>query len=214
MGVNTHQNLEAIIEKITTMEVDALLISGDLSHHGCAQSYQILKKILRPIESKIFVLAGNHDDNHNLEHVFSENLFKSFCLGSWEIINIDSVQVGKTSGYLSEIALSELGYLLAKSNAKYVLVVLHHPIVPMNSTWDDDLSLENPEALFEVLGKYPKVQAVMFGHAHEANEFEKHGLKIIACPSTAKQFNFETRIGFNHYQLHDNGKMDARTQWI
>jgi Icc protein len=30
---------------------------------------------------------------------------------------------------------------------------------------------------------------VLFGHAHESVEFDKNGLKIIACPSTATQFN-------------------------
>jgi Icc protein len=50
----------------------------------------------------------------------------------------------------------------------------------MNSEWDDALSLENPQDLFAVLDKYPKVQAVLFGHAHESVEFDKNGLKIIA----------------------------------
>jgi Icc protein len=42
----------------------------------------------------------------------------------------------------------------------------------MNSEWDDALSLENPQDLFAVLDKYPKVQAVLFGHAHESVEFD------------------------------------------
>lgn len=214
MGVNTHQNLIAIIQKITTMDIDALLISGDLSHYGSLKSYQILKKILNPVKNKLFVLAGNHDNKTNLKQVFATHLFKRFSLGKWEIINIDSVKANKTSGYLTKNTLNELECLLLQSTAQYIFLVLHHPIVPMNSTWDDALSLENPEELFDVLGKYPKIQAVMFGHAHEAGEFKRFNLKIIACPSTAKQFNSESRIGFNHYKLFDNGKMDIQTQWI
>jgi Icc protein len=42
----------------------------------------------------------------------------------------------------------------------------------------------------------------------------KNGLKIIACPSTATQFNDERRIGFNYYTLFDDGRLDYETQWI
>ncbi|HIM58352.1 MAG TPA: 3',5'-cyclic adenosine monophosphate phosphodiesterase CpdA [Gammaproteobacteria bacterium] len=214
MGVNSHQNLTNIIKQISTVKSDALLISGDLAHNGTVKSYEILKHILTPIQSDIFILSGNHDDANNLSTVFNKNLFNQFSLGVWEVISVDSVQVDKTSGYLTRQALIELDKRLKNSNAKYNLVVLHHPIVPMNSNWDDSLSLENPKDLFEVLVKYPKIQAVLFGHAHEAAEFSQDNIRIISCPSTALQFNNESRIGFNHYTLHDNGQLDYDTQWL
>ncbi len=214
MGVNTHQNLSDVVQQITTIKADALLISGDLSHHGSLESYQILQQILTPIQTDIFVLAGNHDNKANLAQVFGDNLFKCFSLGAWEVIGIDSVQANKTSGYLNNTSLSELDALLEQSNAKYNLLALHHPIIPISSTWDDALSLENSEELFCVLSKYPKIRVVVFGHAHQASELTKHNLKIIACPSTAKQFNQETRIGFNRYKLYDNGELSVDTQWI
>lgn len=214
MGVNTHRNLAHIIDKITPMQSDALLISGDLTHHGTLTAYKKLKKLLSPIQSNLFVLAGNHDDPHNLATVFSAHLFNKISIGMWDIINIDSVQAKKTSGYLTKDALLELDKQLANSKSKYSLLVLHHPIVPMDSTWDDALSLENPQDLFTVLDKYPKIQAVLFGHAHESAEFKRKGLKIIACPSTAVQFTDEKRIGFNYYTLHNNGYLECKTQWI
>ncbi|MBE8189377.1 MAG: hypothetical protein HAW58_00570 [Candidatus Thioglobus sp.] len=103
---------------------------------------------------------------------------------------------------------------LKNSNSKYILLTLHHPIVPLKSTWDDDLSLENPQELFEILDKYPKIQAVIFGHAHQAGEFRRKNLRIFSCPSTAKQFDAEDKIGFNHYQLGDNGKIKMQTKWL
>ncbi|CAC9644937.1 3',5'-cyclic-nucleotide phosphodiesterase (EC 3.1.4.17) [uncultured Gammaproteobacteria bacterium] len=214
LGVNTHQNLAHIIDKIAPIQSDALLISGDLTHHGTLTSYKKLKKLLAPIQSNIFVLAGNHDDAHNLATVFPAYLFNKISIGAWEIISVDSVQAKKTSGYLTKDVLLELDKQLSNSKSKYILVVLHHPIVPMCSTWDDSLSLENPQDLFTILDKYLKIQAVLFGHAHESAEFERNGLKIIACPSTAVQFTDEKRIGFNHYTLHNNGHLEYKTQWI
>ncbi len=214
MGVNTHINLKKIINKIININIDALLISGDLTHNGTITSYKTLQQILSPVQTRILVIPGNHDINNNLNIIFSKNLFSQFTLGKWKIISTNSVQISKTSGFLTKDELIKLDLNLAQSTAKYILIVLHHPIVPMNSTWDDSLSLENPKALFNVLDKYPKIQAILFGHAHQMAKFNRLGVKIISCPSTALQFNNETKIGFNHYTLHDNGQLIIDTQWI
>ncbi|SMN15152.1 3',5'-cyclic-nucleotide phosphodiesterase [uncultured Candidatus Thioglobus sp.] len=214
LGVDSQKNLATVVNKITTLPSDALLISGDLTHNGTLQSYKILKKILSPIQTDIFVIEGNHDNFEHLNAEFSSCLFTQFTLGLWDIISINSVQIGKTSGFVSQHALAKLDQQLSHSSAKYSLVVLHHPIVSMNSTWDDTLSLENPDDLFALLKRHPKIQAALFGHAHESAEFNKNGIKIIACPSTAVQFNHESRIGFNHYTLLDDGQLHYTTQWI
>ncbi|MDC3329359.1 metallophosphoesterase, partial [Candidatus Thioglobus sp.] len=53
MGVDSQKNLQSVIKYIQTVKSDALLISGDLTHHGTLSSYQILKKILSPIKQPI-----------------------------------------------------------------------------------------------------------------------------------------------------------------
>jgi Icc protein len=214
MGVNSTKNLTKIIQQINKLDFDALLISGDLTHNGTLNSYHILKKILSPINQPIFVIAGNHDNPNNLAQVFEDNLFKTFKLGDWEVININSVQTLKTSGFVHQKNLQQLDKLLSKSNSKYIIVVLHHPIVPMNSSWDDKLSLENPQDLFKILDKHSKIRTVLFGHSHESAQFFHTGFNIISCPSTALQFNQETRIGFNKYSLNNNGTINYTTKWI
>ncbi|WXT99409.1 MAG: 3',5'-cyclic adenosine monophosphate phosphodiesterase CpdA [Catillopecten margaritatus gill symbiont] len=213
MGVNSQQNLTRVIDEIALLESDALLISGDLTHNGTLTSYKILKQLLSPVQSDIFVIGGNHDSD-NITAIFDDCLFKKISLGTWDIISVNSVQANKTSGFLPKNTLIKLDTQLNNSSAKHILIVLHHPIVPMKSTWDDTLSLENPEDLFTILAKHDKIQAVLFGHAHESAEFEKDGLKIIACPSTAVQFTDEKRIGFNYYTLNDDGHLHYETRWI
>ena len=73
MGVDSHANLSAIVSMISQKKYDALLISGDLAHSGTLQSYQKLKKILKPIETEIYVLPGNHDDFSNLSQIFNQS---------------------------------------------------------------------------------------------------------------------------------------------
>ncbi len=214
MGVNSQASLKKIVARITTLKNDALLITGDLTHHGTCQSYQKLKQILTPITTDIFAIAGNHDNLGNFKTELGAYLFDTITLGSWDIVQINSVQMHQTSGFVTTQALTKLDAQLQNSKNKHIIIVLHHPIVPMNSTWNDALSLKNPQDLFKVLDKYPKIRVTLFGHAHEAAEFSKNGLKIIACPSTALQFNNEKRIGFNYYTLFDNGHLSYETQWI
>ena len=57
MGVDSQANLGAIVSTISKHYYDALLISGDLTHNGTLESYQKLRKILNPIETKIYVLT-------------------------------------------------------------------------------------------------------------------------------------------------------------
>ena len=214
MGVDTHTNLALVVNAITRHNCDTLLITGDLTHNGTLNSYQVLQRMLMPIESRVVVLSGNHDQIKNLNQVFSEQLVSKFSLGNWEIITIDSTQSSKTSGYVTKQALDQLDQDLQNSVAKYNIVALHHPIVSMQSDWDDSLSLENADELFNVMNKYPKIKAVLWGHAHQASEFNNGDVVLISCPSTALQFDNETRIGFNHYRLHDDGKLEYNTQWI
>nr|ACX30441.1 metallophosphoesterase [uncultured Candidatus Thioglobus sp.] len=214
MGVDTHSNLKKIIDKITTVNFDTLLISGDLAHNGTPGSYQTLKEILSPLQNNIVVMPGNHDNAENLSQLFGKNLAPNFSLGDWEIITADSVQVAQTSGFLTQNTLLNLDLSLKNTKAKYNVVVLHHPPVPMQSNWDDTLSLKNCDEFFSVIDKYPKIKAILWGHAHQATDFKRGKLKLISCPSTALQFDNEKRIGFNHYKLYDNGNLEFDTQWL
>jgi Icc protein len=214
MGVDTHSNLKKVINKINTLDFEKLLISGDLAHNGTLNSYQLLKEILMPLQDNLIIMPGNHDNAKNLNLLFSQNLISNFSLGNWEIITTNSVQQSKTSGYLTKNALSTLDASLKNTEAKYNIVVLHHPPVPMQSNWDDALSLKNCDEFFSVIDKYPKIKAILWGHAHQEKEFKRGKIRLISCPSTALQFDSEKRIGFNRYTLYDNGNLKYDTQWL
>ena len=214
MGVDSQANLSAIVSMISQKNYDALLISGDLAHSGTLESYQKLKTILKPIETKIYVLPGNHDDFSNLSQIFNQSSLCNFIIGCWEVITIDSVQAGKVSGRLNDEQLHSLSQQISLSSAKYIALCLHHPLVSMESDWDDEMSLENPDDLFDVIDQYDNIKAVMWGHAHQCSEFNRKGVKLFSCPSTALQFNGSSSIGYNHYTLNDNGEIYCKTQWL
>ena len=214
MGIDTQANLGAIVSMISNKNYDALLISGDLAHNGTLESYQKLQKILNPIETEIYVLPGNHDDLSNLSQIFNQSYLCNFIIGCWEVITIDSVQVGKVSGRLNDEQLHSLSQQISSSSAKYIALCLHHPPVSMQSDWDDDMSLENPDDLFAVIDQFDNIKAVMWGHAHQCSEFNRNGVKLFSCPSTALQYNGQSGIAYNHYTLNEDGEIYCKTQWL
>ncbi len=214
LGVDSQANLGSIVSMISDQNYDVLLISGDLAHNGTLESYQKLQKILNPIETEIYVLPGNHDDFSNLSQVFNQSSLCNFIIGCWEIITLDSVQSGKVSGRLSDEQLHSLSQQISSSSAKYIALCLHHPPVSMQSDWDDEMSLENPDDLFAVIDQFDTIKAVMWGHAHQCCEFNRNGVKLFSCPSTALQFNGQSGIAYNHYTLNEDGEIYCKTQWL
>ena len=214
MGVDSQANLSTIVSTISKHNYDALLISGDLAHNGTLESYKKLRKILNPIEAKIYVLPGNHDDLSNLSQIFHQSSLCNFIIGCWEVITIDSVQVGKVSGRLTDEQLHSLSQQISSSSAKYIALCLHHPPVSMQSDWDDEMSLENPEDLFAVIDQFDNIKAIMWGHAHQSSESNRNGVKLFSCPSTALQYDGQPGIGYNHYTLNDEGEIYCKTQWL
>jgi len=214
MGVDSEANLSAIVSNISKHYYDALLISGDLTHNGTLESYQKLWKILNSIETKIYVLPGNHDDLSNLSQIFNQSSLCNFIIGCWEVITINSTQVGKVSGRLNDEQLHSLSQQISSSSAKYIALCLHHPPVSMQSDWDDEMSLENPEDLFAVIDQFNNIKAIMWGHAHQCHESNRNGVKLFSCPSTALQYDGHPGIGFNHYTLYDDGEIYCKTQWL
>ncbi len=214
MGVDSQANLACVVEDIYKQSYDALIFSGDLSHNGTINSYIRINEILKPLNNKTYILPGNHDNESNLAKIFDNSLLINFKLNDWEIISIDSVQNEKVSGYLSEQKLQTLVNEIKQSRAKYIVLCLHHPVVPMQSSWNDDLSLENSEDFFGAISQFPRVRAIIWGHAHQSSEFKFGNIKLFSCPSTAVQFCGPSGIGYNHYTLHDNGEINCKTQWL
>ncbi len=237
------QNLSAVVQTIAKIPADVLLLSGDLSQHGTPNSYQLLQKILAPLIKKpknnsnrtpnllpnLLLIAGNHDNLAHLTQQFSpseiqqhsaqnsapqQKLTQTAALGNWEIITTHSARANHVSGYLTKNTLAQLKYHLQNTTAKHNIIAMHHPPVPMLSDWDDALSLTNAQDFFNLIADYPKIKGVIWGHAHQAGEFTRGNLRLIACPSTAHQFNDEPRIGFNQYQLFSSGDFTCQTHWI
>ncbi len=213
-GADSQKNLSSIVNSITSRNYDAIIISGDLSHNGTASSYSLLKEIIKPISVNLTIVPGNHDNKLNLSSAFSQNYLTTLTIADWEIISMDSVQDNKTSGLLTKDELKLLAEKILASTKKFIVLCLHHPPIAMNSDWDDKKSLENSDDFFNTIDQFSNIKAVIWGHAHQGSEFNRNDVKLFSCPSTALQFNGSEMIGYNHYNLSNEGEINCETVWL
>ena len=58
--------------------IDAVLVSGDISDDGSAESYEIFKSVLKTLNLPLFVVPGNHDQRFEFR-----NALRKHDLGLW-----------------------------------------------------------------------------------------------------------------------------------
>ena len=118
--------------------------------------------------------------------------------------------------------MNRLSDIVGKSAAKHVMVCLHHPPVPMGSTWLDTVGLENGAEFLQKRSSLGRVRLVVFGHVHQAYDEEHQGIRIIATPSTCRQFlpgSDEFALddrppAYRRITLRGDGGNDAELVWL
>ncbi|EQD62994.1 Ser/Thr protein phosphatase [mine drainage metagenome] len=135
---------------------------------------------------------------------------------------LDSVQAGQAGGVLSPASLAALDAALEQAGERHVLVCLHHHPVPMGSRWLDRVALANPEALFAVIDKHPRVRGLLWGHVHQSFDALRNGVRLLATPSTCAQFRPRTEqfevdplpAAYRTLELRADGSIATELVWV
>ncbi|MBU3673059.1 MAG: phosphodiesterase [Sinobacteraceae bacterium] len=224
-GVATLASLHRVLRHAAAeiSAADALLLTGDLVHDDAA-GYGHLQQSLGSLDKAVLAIAGNHDDPQQLAIVLSAAPFRvggTHTFGDWCVILLDTHQPGAVEGHLSD---DELGRLEAALEAqpRHVLVVMHHPPVPMGSRWLDAIGLINAESFWRIIDRHDCVRGVLWGHAHQAFDASRGSIKLMATPSSCVQFAVGTEQfalddkppGYRSVVLHPNGRIDTCVRWV
>ncbi len=227
LGLQTEASLKAVLEEIKelTPKPQRLLLTGDLSQDESLASYQRLYQQLEPLRIPAYWLPGNHDQLDLMQETLTTPPTygdKSFQLGGWQFVLLNSAVPGRVYGYLSGETLDWLDKQLYNSPDTPTLVALHHPPFSVNSSWIDTSRLQNPEELFAVLDRHPQVRLVLFGHIHQHFERDRAGVRYLASPSSSIQFKpksdqfalDEIQPGYRLLWLYQNGKFETAVKRV
>jgi 3',5'-cyclic AMP phosphodiesterase CpdA len=201
--------LEIVLEHLETLEIDFLLLPGDLTQHGEPENHTWLQKRLESLPFPVYVVPGNHDvpsllpmDNsigfkdfpHYYRSLGYENHHRLYytreVLPGVQLVALNSNQFdasGEQLGCLNEEQLVWLEQVLAAVKDQLVLVMIHHNVVEhlpgqAHHPLGSRYMLDNAPVLRRML-RDAGVKLIFTGHLHIQDVAHSEGIYDITTGS-------------------------------
>ena len=225
--INTKQSLQAVLDHCAARYPDAdfWLFTGDISQTGAKESYAQFESAIREYDVPVYCVPGNHDTPQLLRQVVPEcpvDSIRVISLGRFSLVLISTWIADEHHGMISPRCLAQLREHLQNSKDRLNVVVLHHPPVPVNSEWLDEIALQNNSDFMQILDDHPAELLVMFGHVHQSVDQQFNRLRFLSTPSTCHQFKPNTPVhrtdplppAYRFVELDASGCIDTRVHYI
>ncbi len=220
-GVPTWNTFESVLADVQRRHgtLDYLVLTGDLAQDEALATYFMLREALAAWAGRYRIIPGNHDDREMLREAFPD-LFPrdagtlNFVVhtGGWKIIGLDSHIPGEVRGCVDGAQLEWLKRELEQSASAPALLFVHHPPVPIDVAWIDELGLEQAAGLVQMVEATPAVKVVCAGHVHQEFSGRIGEAAMYTTPSTCVQFgaraekSFDTKMaGYRSFTLTADG---------
>ncbi len=220
--LNTRDSFEAVKSAVVKAggNLDMLLVTGDLSQDGSADSYRYLAQQFDQFGLPSFWLPGNHDERDALEKHFTGKQIhasKQILAGAWQIIMLDSTIRGEVHGRVAEAQLTFLDDALRQYPDRHALVCLHHQALKTGSEWIDIKGLRDGAKLRARLAQHGNIRAVLWGHVHQEFHRSIDGVEWMSTPSSCVQFKPGSKefalgmeaAGYRHLRLNADGSLET-----
>lgn len=207
-----------IIKKLS--DIDAIIISGDLSNDGSEWSYRYIDNQFASIGIPTYCCPGNHDNIDFLSHKFEPEFLQfknNIYLEGWKFYFLNTViadendyQQNMAKGMISEKDLMILEDSL-KNNDAPSAIVFHHPAKEPGG-WLNRRLLENRDKFNKMISRYSHVRLVLYGHIHYSIQHEQDSIIYSSAPSIGYAFDkelpkfhiAEKKEGFNLIEIQEN----------
>jgi 3',5'-cyclic AMP phosphodiesterase CpdA len=207
--------LETVLKHLEKLDIDFLLLPGDLTQHGEPENHAWVQQRLSQLPFPAYVIPGNHDvpvpfaDQQSISWTDFPNYYRKFgydnpanlyytcqIMPGVRLIGLNSNQFdeqGKQIGRLDDAQLEWLKGFLAEAQNELVLVMVHHNVVEhVPGQSDHPLAsrymLENAPVLLQILEKFG-VQLVFTGHLH---------VQDIACQQGVYDITTGSLVSYPH----------------
>lgn len=220
-GWDVARAFDAVLTQALTAypAADALILGGDLVDDLSVAGYQRLNACLATLDRPILAVAGNHDHPARMAaHLSCCVVHEALTLGAWQLVGIDTHVEAAEHGAVSTSTRAALERQLARCVGP-TLLVLHHPPVPVGTPWIDAIGLRRPEALAQVIDRYPQVRGLVAGHVHQSFSGTFAGRPLWTTPATMRQFlpgardfaeDHQAAPGYRCIRLEDDGHLSSR----
>lgn len=202
--VNTAFNLMACVKHLRglTKPPDLILMTGDLTDFGRPEEYELLRKLIAPLEMPVYVIPGNHDERGNLLKAFHDHAylqanteFLHYVVDEYplRLIGLDTTIPGESHGEMCSVRLEWLDQQLRNKPDKPTLLFMHHPPIKTGIEHMDVQNCKNGEALGTLIEKHPQVFQILCGHVHRPIHSQWHGVTVTIAPSSSHYVALDLR---------------------
>jgi 3',5'-cyclic AMP phosphodiesterase CpdA len=220
--LDTAAALERTVGRIVDLRarvgpVSALLVTGDVTDDGMAESYARFRAIGLPV----LAIPGNHDRREPMRAAFADTgLMPESGALNWicdlpglRVIGLDTLVEGESGGCLGPATLGFLADALEAAPDGPVLIALHHPPFPCGIGFMDAIGLSDAYDLVDILRSVRREVRLVCGHIHNIQFATVGGCSALSAPALCSTIDFDFRddapAGFldspGGFLLHDWG---------
>ena len=203
-GFNACEHLQSIVPDLIATKADGLLIAGDAAQLiGEKEDYTVLLELIKPVADTMptYIALGNHDDRENFFAMVTQHFGDRQPVEdkfvtvidhpATRIVILDSLMyTRKRGGFLGKGQRDWLATYLPANTDRPVVLVFHHTL------GEGDNDLLDGERLFRLLEPHRHVKALIHGHSHRWELYERQGIKIINLPTVAHIWTPDQPIGW------------------
>lgn len=200
LGFDPIRNFEACLAHVAAFHADAerIVITGDLTHHGRAESYEQLKAILAgsPLRGRLAprLLIGNHDNRETFASVFTSAQRDDGGYVQWVeetdaglFVYLDTAEPGTHAGHYDAARQSWLRRVLedAEASGKPAWLFMHHNPRSVHVANADAIGIVQEADFHVILRRYREtIRHIFFGHCHFTLSGQVCGIPFSAPRST------------------------------
>jgi 3',5'-cyclic AMP phosphodiesterase CpdA len=223
---------ESVLEHLAQLDLDFLLIPGDLTQHGEPDNHSWLQQRLAKLPFPVYVVPGNHDvpvlmaDQQSIAFVDFPYYYRKFgyenpqqlyyssqLMPGVRLIGLNSNSFNDQAQQIGRLDSEQLRWLeevLAAAKNELVLVMVHHNVVehlPNQSCHPmaNRYMLENSGELVQLLQRYG-VNLVFTGHLH---------VQDVACAEGVYDITTGSLVSYPHpYRVLEYHRDNYGRQWL
>ena len=226
-GVVTYDTLQSVVAhcRDSDFEADLIALTGDIIQDDSDEAYRHCRELVSSLGLPVLCVPGNHDPREQMRALLPDSPF-DYCgaveSGDWLIVGIDSCSEGRAGGSIAAGEFTRMETAIEASACPNIMICLHHPPVPMHSRWLDTVGLDNGAEFLAHASASGRVRVAIFGHVHQDYDAVHEGMRLIATPSTCRQFlpradDFavdDRPPAYRRIELHADGGIDAELVWV
>ncbi|MDP5083952.1 MAG: phosphodiesterase [Yoonia sp.] len=218
IGLDPAARLQKALDAALTAHGDAaaLIVLGDLTHHGLPEEYAVLRGILEAVPIPIIPMLGNHDRREAFLAAFpkapqteSGHIQHVFDLENHRIITLDSLDgppypEGHHAGRLCHARLAFLEDALVSREGRQAIVCIHHPPFATGIVGMDLIRLAQGDSFLDLLARHGAVHLIC-GHVHRTMSGSIRGVPWSMFKSPCHQGVIDLETPNSHLSSNEPG---------